>query len=42
MDNIKIHLREMECVSVGLIQLAWDKIHGRPFVNMVKSPQLPK
>jgi hypothetical protein len=37
-----MHLRETECESMGLIQLASDRILGRPFVNMVKSPQLPK
>jgi hypothetical protein len=37
-----MHLRETECECMGLIQLAWGRIHGRPFVNMMKSPQLPK
>jgi len=35
-------VKETECESMGMIQLAWDRIHGRPYVNMVKSPQLPK
>jgi len=39
MNNIKMHLRETECESMGLIQLAWDRIHGKPFVNMVKLPK---
>ena len=35
-------IREKECEIMGVIQLVWDRIHGRPYVNMVKSPQLPK
>jgi len=35
-------IRETEYESMGVIQLAWNRIHGRLYVNMVKSLQLPK